>query len=244
MNAEMLLKEGTRRAFEPPANPQIKIWHYMDFTRLVNMLEEGGLFFRRADSFTDRFEGTMSQPVRDFLQGGHERISSEEYGQLIRRVRASSFVNCWHMNESESAAMWKLYSSASEQSICIQSTYARLREALAEDVHLGTVKYISYDRDHIPFDDLWWPLLHKRKSFEYERELRAVWSDMESLHNSSKPRAAGVWRKVNLQELVESVYVSAEAHSWFFQLVKKVLRRYGTKLDVRQSDLADEPLFD
>ena len=72
MNAEMLLKEGRRRAFEPPTNPQIKIWHYMDFTRLVNMLEEGGLFFRRADSFTDRFEGTMSQPVRDFLQGGHE----------------------------------------------------------------------------------------------------------------------------------------------------------------------------
>jgi hypothetical protein len=244
MNEETLLKEGRRRAFQAPADPRIKIWHYMDFTRLINMLEEGGLFFRRADSFSDRFEGTMSQPVRDFLESGQERISSEEYGELIRRVRASSFVNCWHMNESESAAMWKLYSSATEQSICIQSTYARLRDALPEDVHLGTVKYISYDRDHIPFDDLWWPLLHKRKSFEYERELRAIWSDMESLDKGSKPRAAGVWRKVTLQELLESVYVSAEAHSWFHALVKKVLRRYGANVDVRKSDLADEPLFD
>ena len=244
MDRESLFKESRRRAFEAPSNPGIKIWHYMDFTRLVNMLEERGLFFRRADSFADRFEGTMSQPVRDFLQRGHERISAEEYGQMIRKVRASSFVNCWHMNESESAAMWKLFSSATEQSICIQSTYARLREVLPEDVNLGTVKYIAYDRDHIPFDDLWWPLLHKRKSFEYERELRAVWSDMESIRGETGQRRAGVWKRVDLQRLIEGVYVSAEADTWFLKLVRKVLRRYDTSLEVRQSDLADEPLFD
>ena len=244
MDPESLLKEGRRRAFEAPSNPRIKIWHYMDFTRLVNMLEEGGLFFRRADSFEDRFEGTMSQPVRDFLERGHERITVEEYAQMIRRVRGSSFVNCWHMNESESAAMWKLFSSATEQSICIQSTYARLREALPDDVLLGTVNYIAYDRDHIPFDDLWWPLLHKRKSFEYERELRAVWSDMDSIRGETAARRAGVWKKVDMPRLIEGVYVSADAHTWFLKLVRKVLRRYDTHLEVRQSDLADEPLFD
>ena len=137
MDRGSLFQESRHRAFEPPSNPRIKIWHYMDFTRLVNMLEEGGLFFRRADSFADRFEGTISQPVRDFLKHGQERISAEEYAQMIRKVRASSFVNCWHMNESESAAMWKLFSPATEQSICIQSTYARLRELLPEDVYLG-----------------------------------------------------------------------------------------------------------
>jgi hypothetical protein len=244
MDSESLFKQSRHRAFEAPADPRIKIWHYMDFTRLVNMLEEGGLFFRRADSFSDRFEGTMSQPVRDFLEHGQEQISTEEYAQMIRKVRASSFVNCWHMNESESAAMWKLFSSATEQSICIQSTYARLREVLPEDVYLGTVKYILYDRDHIPFDDLWWPLLHKRKSFEYERELRAVWSDMDSIRGEAGARRAGVWKKVDLVRLIEGVYVSAEADTWFLKLVRKVLRRYGTNLEVRQSDLADEPLFD
>ena len=140
--------------------------------------------------------------------------------------------------------MWKLFSSSTAQSICIQSTYARLREVLPEDVHLGTVKYISYDRDEIPFNDFWWPLLHKRKSFEYERELRAVWSDMEALRGDGGARRAGVWKQVDLQRLIEGVYVSAEADRWFLKLVRKVLRRYDTELEVRQSDLADEPLFD
>jgi len=36
------------------------------------------------------------------------------------------------MNEFESAAMWKLYSTEME-SVCLQTTYARLRDALAED---------------------------------------------------------------------------------------------------------------
>jgi hypothetical protein len=244
MDRESLLSQSRHRAFQPPPDSRIKIWHYMDFTRLVNMLEEGGLFFRRADSFADRFEGTMSQPLRDFLEHGNERISAEEYAQMIRKVRAYSFVNCWHMNASESAAMWKLFSSATEQSICIQSTYAKFRDVLPEDVYLGTVKYISYDRDQIPFDDLWWPLLHKRKSFEYERELRAVWSDMESIRGDSGARRAGVWKRVDLQRLIEGVYVSAEADTWFLKLVRKVLRRYETNIEVRQSDLADEPLFD
>jgi len=47
-----------------------------------------------------------------------------------------------------------------------------------------------------------------------------------------------------LPRLIEKVYVSAEADRWFLKLVRKVLRRYDTELEVRQSDLADEPLFD
>ncbi len=244
MDPDVLLREGRKRAFEAPSNPDIKIWRYMDFTRLVNSLEEGGLFFRRTDLFEDRFEGSMSQPLRDFLQRGHEDVSPEDYAQMLRRVRISSFVNSWHMNESESAAMWRLYSSATEQSVCLQSTYRRLRDGLDEDIYIGMVKYISYDRDRIPFDDLWWPLLHKRKSFEYERELRAVWSDLDSIHSGNHDdHRVGVWKHVRLQSMIESVYVSAESKPWFAKLVTKVLRRYETDVPVRQSDLASEPLF-
>jgi hypothetical protein len=244
MNPESLLSEGRKKAFEPPSNPDIKIWRYMDFMRLVNTLEEQGLFFRRTDLFEDRFEGSMSQPLRDFLQQGRDQVSPEDYSQMLRRVRLSSFVNSWHMNESESAAMWRLYSSTTEHAICLQSTYRRLRESLPEDIYIGTVKYISYDRDQIPFDDLWWPLLHKRNSFEYERELRAVWSDIESVRSGRHDdKRIGIFKNVDLHRLIESVYVSAESKPWFVELVKKVLLRYETNVPVRKSDLASEPLF-
>jgi len=59
--------KGRHPAFEPPGNPNIKIWRYMDFTQFVSMLEAGGLLFRRADLLEDKFEGTMSRPLWDFL---------------------------------------------------------------------------------------------------------------------------------------------------------------------------------
>jgi hypothetical protein len=238
-----LLHNGREKVFEPPPDPAIRIWRYMDFTRLANMLEEDALFFRRADLFEDKFEGTMSQPLRDYLEHQRgEHIGLDEYGDLLRKVRSCTFVNSWHMNEAESAAMWRVFSS-SHQSICIQSTYKRVREALPKEVEIGVVKYIFYEHDEIPFGNAWWPLLYKRKPFEYERELRAVWSDTKYLECPPGQSPQGIWQKVDLQALIESVYVSPGGERWFLELVKKVLRRYGKKLEVRQSDLASEPLY-
>lgn len=238
-----LLHDGREKVFEPPGDPAIRIWRYMDFTRLVNMLEEDALFFRRADLFEDKFEGTMSQPLRDYLERQREpHISLEEYANVLRKVRACSFVNSWHMNEAESAAMWRVFSS-SHQSICIQSTYKRLRAALPKEVEIGIMKYIFYEHEEIPFGNAWWPLLYKRKAFEYERELRAVRSDTKYFDCAPNENPQGIFQKVDVQVLIESVYVSPRGEHWFLELVKKVLKRYGKNLEVRQSDLASEPLY-
>jgi hypothetical protein len=69
------LPKGNHPAFQPPTNPQIKIWRYMDFTQFVSMLDEKRLLFTRADLLEDKFEGTMSRPLHDFLldQGDPQR---------------------------------------------------------------------------------------------------------------------------------------------------------------------------
>jgi len=41
-------------------------------------------------------------------------------------------INCWHMNDHESAAMWKLYLK-SDEGIAIQSTYRKLKDAITDD---------------------------------------------------------------------------------------------------------------
>ena len=236
------METGRDEVFEAPADSAIRIWRYMDFTRLVNTLEEDALFFRRADLFEDKFEGTMSQPLRDFLKQEPGQASLEQYGELLRKVRSCTFVNSWHMNEAESAAMWRMFSS-SHQSICIQSTYKRMRRALPPETRIGIVKYIFYEHDEIPFGNAWWPLLYKRKAFEYERELRAVWSDIDCFERLQEQTPQGIWQKVDLQALIETVYVSPGGERWFLDLVKKVLKHYGKVLEVRQSDLALEPLY-
>jgi hypothetical protein len=249
MTAISMPPKGPHPVFEAPSDPRIRIWRYMDFTQLVSMLDEKGLLFTRADLLIDKFEGTMSQPLYDYLE---RHSDPEQHAGLLRLTRGWSFVNCWHMNECESMAMWQLYST-SKESVCVQTTYQRLREALADDVYIGMVHYISYQRDKIPPGNTFWPLVHKRRSFEHERELRAVWSDLASVSSAGPEVAAGlkhqsapqgvVWKRVDLGALVENVFVSPTAGSWFGALVNRVLQTYGLSSPVQRSDLAAEPLF-
>ena len=47
------------QVFAQPANPDTKIWRYMNFTKFVSMLEHQALWFSRADKLGDPFEGSM-----------------------------------------------------------------------------------------------------------------------------------------------------------------------------------------
>ncbi len=68
MDKDALRRKGRPPAFTPPDNVDVKLWRYMDLTRFVSMLEEKGVLFTRADLFDDKFEGTMSKPLHDFLE--------------------------------------------------------------------------------------------------------------------------------------------------------------------------------
>src|SRR5207247_223935 len=105
------------------------------------------------------------------------------FGQLkmfSQQARFWVLMNCWHMNEGESAAMWKLYTVTNE-SVCIQSTYRRLRDTLPEDQFaVSVVHYIDYESEWLPEGNLMYPYVHKRRSFAHERELRALHFDPPS----------------------------------------------------------------
>jgi hypothetical protein len=255
-----------------PEDREIKIWRYMDFTKLVFTLEESGLFFPRLDRLGDPFEGSVPRKnvVARLEQWkpyyGEKTANAFQIGfaQFFQWQKQWTYVNCWHMNEFESAAMWRLY-ARSEEAICIQSTYQCLRESLdkapcreGDGVFLGTVEYIDYDGECVPDD---WPLrhvVHKRRSFAHEQELRAiVWRcpefpDRATINippDTSKedypenlPKD-GIWIKLDLERLVENIYVAPASPKWFHHLVEKVVNRYGLHKPVRQSLLDASPIY-
>ena len=225
----------------PAPDPNAIIWHYTDFTNLVAIFEGQGIYFSRADILDDKFEGSISRPHRDYVVSG-ERLNPEDYAQRLRSVRSASYVHCWHINAHESAAMWKLYSSSTTDAIALHTTAAKLRKALPEEVGIGKVRYISYDHDEIPFGDLRWPLMHKRKSFEHENELRALHFERKRMGAKNNPEH---WKSEvkDLNELVEAIYISPWAKRWLFELVKKVVHRYNLSIPVKQSALQQEPVF-
>lgn len=102
----------------------------MDLSQLLSILERQALYFNRVDQFDDPFEGKFPKPhytERDEIVERYERWTkkledeesmwdksrSEEFLKQItdKPLGAGSivfdalFLNCWHLNEKESAAM-------------------------------------------------------------------------------------------------------------------------------------------
>ena len=121
--------------------PEGKIWRYMDFAKFVSMLAHGGLFFPRADLLGDPFEGSFSRANERLRPSMYPDIKDLDkhfatLGSFLKWSRGWTMVCCWHMNDTESAAMWKLYAQKG-YGIAIQTTYRLLRQALPDDVKVA-----------------------------------------------------------------------------------------------------------
>ena len=223
----------------------------MDFTKFVSMLENGGLYLPRIVDLNDPFEGSFARGNEKLRPLVYRHVRNEfglAAGDLMKRLRTWVAASCWHINEQESAGMWKLYTKTNE-AVCIQSTFRNLRDALGSNVRVGAVRYVDYDKDWIPESNPLAPFLYKRKSFEHEREVRALvpLGDLKELQKkpeqSSHP-TTGIWQRADLTKLIEKVFVAPDAPVWFFELVKKVTERYEQgSIPVVQSSLSATPFY-
>jgi hypothetical protein len=235
--------------FKKPEDINVKVWRYMDFTKFVYLLEKESLFFTRADKFNDPFEGILNdfttKQFREYyfneLKFGED--SFEDILFYFEKSRQWTKINCWHMNNFESDAMWKLYLKSYE-GIAIQSTFDRLCTAFnktEEPILIGTVQYEDYNSYVIPVGNVYHKYLTKRKSFEHEKEIRAIIDYMpfkDGKIDFSEPLQVGEDIPVDLEVLIEKVYVSPDSPKWIYDLVVSVLKKYGLdRIEVIQSDL-------
>lgn len=223
----------------------------MDFTKYVYFLDSKSLFFSRSDLLNDPYEGATSHANLKLRPEVYKNsdIKPEQFAffsKFAEWVRQWTFINCWHMNEHESAAMWKLYAQTNE-AVAIQSTYRRLYECVPDNVFVGVVNYINYEEQWLPEGNTFWPFVHKRKSFEHEREVRAVIqklpSDETGIKTGLPTSEHGRLVSINPESLVTCVYISPSAPEWFAELVKKVTKHYGFGFEVNQSLLSKKPVF-
>jgi hypothetical protein len=239
-----------------PSNESSKIWRYMDFTKFLSLLETQSLFFTRADKFEDPFEGILSTPshnleLSSLINSGGDMMNSELYGNGIRRMinegeetlRKWVFVNCWHLNDNESAAMWDLYSRR-DTGIAIQTTFKNLYDCLDKkdkEIFIGLVNYIDYEKDlNTSEGNILSQFMHKRNSFSHEKELRALfmypwskdWPDRLDLEESS-----GLSISIDFEVLIDKIYISPFSPIWIKELVQSIVKKYNLDRDVVQSSI-------
>jgi hypothetical protein len=231
--------------FLQPSNVNAKVWRYMDFTNYIWTLECSALYFSRIDLLGDPFEGTTTAASNDAIMKAMDWPAGSEQQQkdwatgnarARRDVRRGLFVNCWHMNDHESEAMWRLYAN-SDQSIAIQTSYSKLVDAFDESIIVGAVRYTDYDHAVFPMNDALWPAAHKRASFKHENEIRAL---KFATADGNEPLGHSV--PVNLATLVERVYVSPNCPSWYEKLAQRLTQRFGYDFPIMKSRLSEEPV--
>ena len=237
--------------FELPDGDAV-VWRYLDLAKYVAMLQRGTLFFARADQLGDPFEGSYGIPNIAARPQNYSHIpdlSLQTLSMAHESSRYITYVNCWHHNQHESEAMWKLYATEN-RGIALCSSVGALRASLTgtERICLGCVRYIDYRDTSITEGDPLLAYMYKRRSFVHEQEVRAVMFHIAAPHSfSSRPLNAppsqplGIEMQVDLSKLLDRVIVSPFAEDWFVEVVGAASERYDLDVPIGKSELADKP---
>jgi len=141
------------------------------------------------DRIKERVSGFMKPNESDKLIG-FQRL--KDLAELrIRQAyahRRSYFINCWHLSEFESSAMWDIYSQKNE-GIAIISSESQFKKSFSEipqDIMGGLIEYGDYNDEEFEMEDGngFTPVLHKRNSFSYENEYRLAYWDTSVTHKT------------------------------------------------------------
>ncbi|EOO12804.1 DUF2971 domain-containing protein [Bacillus cereus] len=237
-----------------------KLWRYMDFTKLVSLLSTQSIYLCRSDEFKDVFEGALFgygvENAREEIEkmcsglGFSEGFTHSQLGKAEKLVdlakklaennRKNVFINCWHLNEYESAAMWDLYLKSNE-GIAIQTTFDKVKESLnvcEEDIYIGEVQYLDHTKQKNLNKSYLELFFTKRISFKHEQEVRLVYA-LTPFHEEydENSNVKGKSIQVDLTHLIERVYVSPDAAPWFVDVVKVILKKFNIHAEVIHSEL-------
>ena len=205
--------------------------------------------FPRFDKFEDTFEGYSLNFIelvkKQMLEEHNFDASTIEFvmGIFSDSVAISNYfayISCWHLNDFESAGMWKLYCSTDE-SLVIKTDVESLKKALQlseeSNVIFSKVTYDSKLKDRNINDlrdvNVFNALLMKRESFEHEKEYRI-------LLTSDDERLTIVKKNLQNQELVLEKWKDEKTVKYMEEIKEKISNNQIEKEHLQRKKLVDD----
>lgn len=255
-------------------NDDMIIWRYMPLNFFIDLLKKKALYLRRVDLFRklDPYEGKRSQfhtaveqEIKDMIVNINKtngidmrilkRISKFIFYMFDTEARCS-YVNCWHINEFESLAMWELYAKK-YPSVAIKTTIGKLRQSLknCETLKIDAVTYVEKLIDDIDI------VFRKHSAYCYENELRIVRKienkfeideknsfekNIESLNN----RVEYTYEEVDITKLIDAIYIKPKTKEADILKIKTQIEREYKKSEIIEippiivSNALDYELYD
>lgn len=238
-------------------NEDQKLWRYMSLDKLIDILHKKRLYFSAVGNYTfDPHEGLLPKTLRqEFARLFEKNLTSPneniDFEKMISLLLSAFTVNCWHQNDGESEAMWKLYSDLNK-GVAIQTTVKSLSNSitseLSDKILFSDVHYVDLHNNaniNLGFTSFKLIPVFKRLAFQHEREARLIYSHpiekgMEKFHNKSPATI-----EINPLLLIEKIYISPYAEEPFPSSVECILKMFGISDEkIVRSDLltVDESL--
>jgi len=232
----------------------------MSFPKFVSLLKDG-LFIPKGNDFKDKdvWEGLL--PIKMY---GNSKCK-ESYNNTFQSIAQWIYVSCWHKEECENFAMWKIYGQISE-AVAIETTIDKLKMAYINNfpnslAYLDEVDYVLKENNEQDYLNRALRLINKRpsqvgigqnvyhlkfffykdKGFEFEHEVRLVALD-ESFNLNLPNKKAGI--HVNFRDVesfIQKVRISPTANEWFHDVVSDLLNKYDIKTQIEHSRFSEQP---
>jgi hypothetical protein len=266
--------------------PNSYLWRYLDIHKFLSFIIKEELFLTRLDKFDDKREGIS--PNHLFIQNikrEHEArpeydklrsyLSLDFYGSQINQIEEElktiqrfNFANCWFISDknSESVAMWNLYSKPN--SIAIRIKYDDFKKKLVDNklaayrekkVICGPIKYLNFNNNteiqkliKNPSESIFL----KDKSFQHEKEYRIIVkedireippieykenitsSKLEKLHNQIY-NYAGVALKINdFKNYPFEIIHHPKSEKWAKDNILNILKMYDVNFKIYESNIS------
>ncbi|WP_143475931.1 hypothetical protein [Pseudoalteromonas sp. EB27] len=218
----------------------IDLWKYMDVSKFLSLLSTGELWLARSNTLKDKREGYFSKEMKDELNVIYEQLKFEnkitsdsqiknafDYEEYVKN---NSYFTCWHKNADENMIMWEIYGE-SENSVALKTNSSKLKSCFnLDDVMKFSLEIALDDVQYLDFDSLpslqcsRQPFFIKRPHFSFEKEVRLYIKSRE--HHYSEGCPPGYKISVDLNVLIEEVYVHPDAEQWFFEAIIDVVKKY------------------
>jgi hypothetical protein len=231
-------------------NWQETLWRYFRVERFLWTLQNSRLYFAASTQFTDRFEGATAVLPPDFpVDPRFQQMEGSE--SAFFALKQLMKISCWHREDYESDAMWKLYAEQSK-GVAISTTADRMRAAIKpfrlrptygiEDLWAGPVTY--HDLMEVRLRPLGKTIyFSKHRAFSWEKEFRLLISlEMASEFAVEIPEG-GIEVEVDLDTLIEHIMLGPELSVEDRDRIIARSREVGLGDRVRKSSLLGQPRF-
>ncbi len=232
------------------------LWRYMSLPKFLDLILNRRLYF--ADLVTlakeDPYEGALplysdypvyikkivdstlntqnQNPEIQKILPDYKNI--ENIANYFKKVKQSTFVNCWHINKNENFAMWKIY-ACSDASIAIVTDINRLKDSIKTNKNIkgAIVKYndknlwssksienIEQFKNYKKIQEsVKKAALYKRKCFEYEQEFRLIYQNNDILEQDKN------YVNIDTTKLIKYIYISPMAEIYIKNTIIQTLNK-------------------